>query len=299
MSFFGLFCGFLLAPISVRALPALVSRQIITTLTNTTIDTYSPYTYYASAGYCEPSKVMAWNCGAECEANAQFKPVASGGDGAAVQYWFAGYDPSLDTVIVSHQGTDPGRILPLITDADFSLAKLDPSLFPSISTSVEVHNGFKEAQARTATDILAAVNSTLTKYNTTTVTVLGHSLGAAIALLDSVYLVQHLPSEITIKTIGYGLPRVGNQAFADYVDTNLRLTHINNRQDPIPTCPGQFMGYAQPSGELHIESSGEWASCPGQDNPSSQCSYGAVPTVFDGNMENHNGPYNGIWMTYC
>lgn len=90
------------------------------------------------------------------------------------------------------------------------------------------------------------------------------SIGAAITLLDSVYLPLWLPEGTTFQTIGYGLPRVGNQAFADYVDANLHLTHINNEEDPIPICPGMFLGFVHPAGEVHIRDSGMWAACPGK-----------------------------------
>jgi predicted lipase len=117
---------------------------------------------------------------------------------------------------------------------------------------------------RTATDVLSAVEQTMSTYGTTSVTTVGHSLGAAIALLDAVYLPLWLPSSTTFKTIVYGLPRVGNQAFANYVDANADLTHINNEKDPIPICPGMFLGFVHPAGEVHIESSSEWANCPGR-----------------------------------
>lgn len=48
------------------------------------------------------------------------------------------------------------------------------------------------------------------------VVITGHSLGAAIALLDAVYLPLHLPPGTTFSTTVFGLPRVGNQAFANY-----------------------------------------------------------------------------------
>lgn len=98
------------------------------------------------------------------------------------------------------------------------------------------------------------------------------------------------------------------------MDANLHLTHINNEEDPIPICPGEFLGFVHPSGEVHIEDSGEWASCPGrlfpllmidsvedahstgQDNPSTQCIVGDVPYIWDGDLSNHDGPYNGIEM---
>ncbi|KAG0697948.1 Alpha/Beta hydrolase protein [Suillus ampliporus] len=286
----------LLAAAAANAFPSLNVRQSITALTTSQIDYFTTYTYYASAGYCTNTQTLAWDCGTNCNANPGFKPVASGGNGDSVQYWFVGYDPNLDTVIVSHQGTNPSEILPLVTDADFFLTTLDPTLFPGISSSIEVHNGFGDAQASTATDVLAAVESAMSTYGTTSVTMVGHSLGAAITLLDSVYLPLWLPAGTTFQTIGYGLPRVGNQAFANYVDANLHLTHINNMEDPIPICPGMFLGFVHPAGEVHIEDSAEWAACPGQDNPSTQCIVGDVPEIWDGDESDHDGPYNGVEM---
>ncbi|KAF8439937.1 Alpha/Beta hydrolase protein [Boletus edulis BED1] len=295
-SMFSILAAALLGVTAVRANPSLSARQSITVLTTSQIDYFTPYTWYASTAYCTPSQTLAWNCGANCEANPDFKPVASGGDGNSVQYWYVGYDPSLDTVIVAHQGTNPEKFEADLTDANFFLTNLDSTLFPGISSDIQVHNGFADDQASTATEVLAAVQQTMSKYGTTSVTMVGHSLGAAISLLDSVYLPLWLPAGTTFKTITYGLPRVGNQAFANYVDANLHLSHINNEEDPIPICPGMFLNFVHPSGEVHIEDSGEWASCPGQDNPSTQCAVGDVPNVLDGNLNNHDGPYNGVTM---
>jgi len=279
--------------------PKNVTSQNITALRQSVINGFTPYTWYASAGYCQPNATLAWTCGTSCDNNPGFKPIASGGNGDSVQFWFVGYDPSLNEVIVSHQGTDPKELDSLLTDAEILRGQLnkDSSLFPGIDDSIEVHDGFKDAQADTATDILAAVQEGMSQYNTSAVTLTGHSLGAAIALLDSVYLPLHLPHNTTFKTTVYGLPRVGNQAFADYVDKHVsQLTHVNNKEDPIPTLPGRFLGYAHPAGEVHIEDSNEWDACPGQDNESKRCIVGDVPNIFDGNLENHDGPYNGIIM---
>ncbi|GBE86690.1 Alpha/Beta hydrolase protein [Sparassis latifolia] len=283
---------------AVHAVPApgLKARQSITALSTTQIDTYTPYTWYSSTGYCNAASTLAWNCGTNCDANPSFKPVASGGDGDSTQYWFVGYDPALETVIVSHQGTNTSEILPLVTDVDIVFTNLDSTLFPGLSSSIEVHSGFANEQAKTATTVLSAVQKALSTYSATHVTVVGHSLGAAISLLDSVYLPLHI-SGATFTYVGYGLPRVGNQAFANYVDAQpTSVTHINNEEDPIPICPGMFLDFVHPSGEVHIEDYGEWASCPGQDNPSTQCIVGDVPTIFQGNESNHDGPYNGVEM---
>ena len=117
----------------------------------------------------------------------------------------------------------------------------------------------------TATAILSAVNNTLSTKGTSSVTVVGHSLGGALALLDGVFLSLQLPKSVSVKVISYGMPRVGNQLFANFVDSQLSglVTHVNNQEDPIPIVPGMFLGFHHPSGEVHIQDSDAWDACPG------------------------------------
>ncbi|KAF9478910.1 lipase class 3 family protein [Pholiota conissans] len=282
----------------VNAAPALVEvskRQSITALTTAQIGAFRPFTHFASTAYCQPSTTINWSCGANCAANPDFIPTASGGDGSSVQFWYVGFSPSQNTVIVGHQGTDTSQIEADATDADAFLESLDSSLFPGVSSSVEAHSGFANEQAKTATTILSAVQSTIKAHSATAVTIVGHSLGAAIALLDGVYLPLHI-SGVSFKVIGYGMPRVGNQAFADYVDAHLALMHINNKEDIVPIVPGRFLGYHHPSGEVHIMDNNQWVSCPGQDNTSTECIVGDVPNIFDGDTSDHDGPYDTVTM---
>jgi len=83
----------------------------------------------------------------------------------------------------------------VLTDIDILLDKMDPNLFPGISSDIEVHSGFSEAHARseplgsftpacsylpydrTATVILAAVQEALKTGGVNNVTLVGHSLG--------------------------------------------------------------------------------------------------------------------------
>jgi len=279
----------------------IIERQSITALTLAQIEAFKPYTLYAAAAYCPPDQTLSWTCGA-CSGNPTFEPFASGGDGSDTQFWYVGWDPTLSSVVVAHQGTDPTSFLAILTDIDFFLVGLDPTLFPGVPSSVQVHQGFALEQAKTAPDILAAVQTLLEQHSSSSVVLVGHSLGAALALLDTVYLPLYLPSGTRVRTIGYGMPRVGNQAFADYVDTmdSDGLTHINNREDPVPVIPPQSAGFVHPSGEVHIQDSGEWLACPGQDNPSQLCIVGD-PNVLQDNILSdiidHLGPYDdGIIM---
>jgi predicted lipase len=71
-----------------------------------------------------------------------------------------------------------------------------------------------------AAAVLNAVNNASVATGSKHVYIVGHSLGGAIALLDAVYLPLHLPG-FTFSTSVFGLPRVGNPAFADYGETNI------------------------------------------------------------------------------
>ncbi|KDQ26489.1 hypothetical protein PLEOSDRAFT_1044280 [Pleurotus ostreatus PC15] len=280
---------------AVVAIPVLETRQSITVLSSAQISAFKPYSFYASTAYCKPATTKTWTCGANCNANSGFQPVASGGDGSIVQFWYVGYDASLKSVIVAHQGTDTSKLIPLLTDADFFFDSLNPTLFPGISRSIQVHNGFSEAQARAAPAVLAAVKTAMSQFSATRVTIVGHSLGGAIALIDAVYLPLHLPSGTTFKTVTFGMPRVGNQAFANYVDShNTSLTHINNKGDIVPIVPGRFLGFHHPKGEVHVRNSDSaWVSCPGQDSTAAGCTIDEVPNIFSSNSGDHFGPFDG------
>ena len=131
---------------------------------------------------------------------------------------------------------------------------------------------FRQDLRRTAAKILTAVKKTLSAHGAPTITVVGHSLGAALALLDAVYFHVQLGSSVNVQVVSYGMPRVGNQDFANWVDRNLAVdgnldglvTRITNKKDLIPILPGKFLGFHHVSGEVHITEWGPWESCPGK-----------------------------------
>jgi len=288
--------GFFFISLLASIVNAVPQKRSITPLSPSEISSFKPFTYFASAAYCNPKQTINWSCDGICKANSDFMPVASGGDGNAVQFWYVGFSPSQKTVVVAHQGTQPSQIDSDLTDLDVPKKTLDASLFPGVSSSIEVHSGFADEQAKTARKVLSAVQKVMNDHKVSNVTVVGHSLGAALALLDAVYLRIHIFG-VSVRIIGYGMPRVGNQAFADYIDaSDIDVTHINNKKDPVPTVPGRFLGFHHPSGEVHIKEDNQWVSCSGQDNPSTQCIVGAVPNVLEGRVKDHSGPYDGVTM---
>ncbi len=45
------------------AASVIIERQSITTLTSAQVEAFKPYTQYAAAAYCPPSKTLSWTCG--------------------------------------------------------------------------------------------------------------------------------------------------------------------------------------------------------------------------------------------
>jgi len=57
-----------------------------------------------------------------------------------------------------------------LTDLDIFLEKLDPMLFPGVSPSVQVHSGFRNEHAQTASIILTEVEKLLASTGAKSVT---------------------------------------------------------------------------------------------------------------------------------
>jgi len=62
---------------------------------------------------------------------------------------------------------------------------------------------------RDAREILHSVKVSLSRHGASTVTVVGHSLGAALSLLDGVYLRIHLDASVNVRVIAMACPASG------------------------------------------------------------------------------------------
>jgi hypothetical protein len=59
---------------------------VISVLSADQVNAFTPYTQFARAAYCNPSKTANWNCGEACQAIGAFVPYVTGGDGDATQF---------------------------------------------------------------------------------------------------------------------------------------------------------------------------------------------------------------------
>ncbi|KAJ5760095.1 hypothetical protein N7520_007251 [Penicillium odoratum] len=121
-----------------------------------------------------------------------------------------------------------------------------------------VHAGFMNSWLNTRSTVLPQLSDARKNYPDYEITLVGHSLGGAVAALAGLEmkLKGWNPSVTT-----FGEPMVGNQEFVDFLDEQFhmgsdrvtrsfrRVTHIN---DPIPLLPLKEWGYAAHAGEIFI-----------------------------------------------
>ncbi|KAI0269944.1 alpha/beta-hydrolase [Gloeopeniophorella convolvens] len=270
----------------------------VTKLTTGQFADYIPYIQFARAAYCNPNKIVGWKCGHACEAIPGFQPTLTGGDGDGTQFYFVGYWPAESAVVVAHQGTDPIELQSDLTDLAIDQGELHSDLFPGVPAGVMVHTGFSAEHRKTAHPILAEVKRLMKLYASKKVILTGHSLGGALSEIECMYMKLNLPADTIVKGVTFGTPRVGNAAWAAFFDEQIPdFVRINNKHDLVPIVPGRALGFLHPHGEIHVQQDGTAVTCSGDDDATDpQCTVMNTPRLSNGNILDHLGPYQGIFI---
>lgn len=114
-----------------------------------------------------------------------------------------------------------------------------------------VHTGFSHGWEQINNIVTRALKTSRATHPDYRLVVTGHSLGGAVATLAAAHL-RSRGYEVDCYT--FGAPRVGNDAFANFVTSqsggsNWRLTHYD---DPVPRLPPMFLGYRHLSPEYWL-----------------------------------------------
>ncbi|KAJ7722133.1 Alpha/Beta hydrolase protein [Mycena maculata] len=273
-------------------------KRAVTSISASQLSDLTPYIQFARSAYCPTDLLETWECDEACDAIPGFQPTLVGGNDDSIQDFFVGYWPSEDSIVVAHEGTDPTEFLSILTDVEFVPVPLDTTLFPGVSSDVAAHSGFLSEHALTAPQILAQVAALMQSKGTNMITLVGHSLGGALAELDALYLSLNLPSTASINVVTFGKPRVGNPAFAALIDSLIpNFQRVNNELDLVPIVPGRSLGFQHAHGEIHLISENDAIACPGDDDATdTQCQILSVPNILEGDILDHLGPYQGIYI---
>ncbi|KAH8830094.1 alpha/beta-hydrolase [Flagelloscypha sp. PMI_526] len=280
-------------------LPYLSEGRAVTAFSAQEVDTLTPFIQFARATYCTEEGAQSlkdWKCGPACDANPTFQPAVAGGDGGDVQFFVAGFLPDTKQIVLAYQGTDPFEFESVLTDLDILPDSLDTGLFPGLAKEALVHGGFQDAFKASSDQIFPVINNLIQEKGTKDIVVTGHSLGGALAQLAAMHMALTIP-DANIQLTTFGMPRVGNPAWASAVTDKVpNRTRVNNQDDLVPIIPPIAFGFAHPEGEVHLlnDDGTSAVSCSGVDSEDKDCTIDSVPNVLFGSVFDHLGPYKGI-----
>lgn len=206
---------------------------------------------------------------------------------------------SLQAVVVAHAGTNFYSLDSWLADADVDLIPVDKRLnkldTDDDNSRILVHAGFYEVWQSLYPAIYEQVKMALNATGYTTVLVVGHSQGAAVAQIEAMALRMDLKKRINVENIGFGCPRLGNKQWADFVGRVLgnSQVHVVHYDDAVPQVPPAWLtDYNHAKNEIWIDDDNKKTYlCRGQEND--ECS----KSIDLPGVSAHSGPYFGIKIT--
>jgi hypothetical protein len=173
-----------------------------------------------------------------------------------------------------------------------------PPAHPRKCENCTVHTGFYSSWLHTRKVILPHLTDAIEKYPGYKLTLVGHSLGGAVAALAGLdFIARGWEPRVTT----FGEPRIGNKEFMAYMNEQFNITsneatnrfhRVTHVGDPVPLLPLAEWGFTMHSEEIFISAShlppsvADIQYCEGDEDPSciagsdSDAPSWAIPTRF-------------------
>ncbi|KAF2237612.1 alpha/beta-hydrolase [Viridothelium virens] len=242
-----------------------------------------------------------FKCISRCDDFQDFELVTTWNTGQLMSdscgYIALAHSPSNPRIIVAFRGTYSIAN----TVADLSTIPQDYVPYPDDRESPKteacrnctVHSGFYRSWVNTRSEILPSLETAIASYPNYTLTLVGHSLGGAVAGLASL---DFIARGWNPRVATFGEPRLGNDALMRFIDQRFhfsdnnagatgketayrRVTHVD---DPVPLLPPKEWGFRMHAEEVYISKSelspdvGDLRRCDGDEDP--HCIAGADAT---------------------
>jgi len=196
------------------------------------------------------------------------------------------------------------------TDGPDALIDLPDYLLPSSASTVDIpqiHGAYLSPLKTHGTPALRALLSILGKTHreitskdaagVRRIDITGHGLGAAMALLISPSVAESTTHALIYTTL-FGLPRIGDRAFADMINhmdasSRVRIHRVTSYKDAVPHLPAEPTLIHPAKGQVWISSDPRVAyhcKAATESNCGDEVKW-AETSVFD-----HQGPYGGVWL---
>lgn len=234
--------------------------------------------YYSAGAYCAYDTLTNWQCGTPCNQNAGLTKVVKILNSVRNTFVYVGYNKDKNEVVVAFRGTNGADLENWITNIDGSSTP-----YPGV-TGAKVHTGFQEAFNDVKAQVRQAVTGLINANPSACIFVTGHSLGGALAVFAAVDIKNNLFSGNSVTLYTYGQPRVGNEAFSNFIFSLLdgsyvRVTHYD---DTVAHVPPRVSGFKHAGNEL-------WFKNKEMDTVTKECPNGA-------NMEENGNCSNSFYL---
>ncbi|TPX62685.1 hypothetical protein PhCBS80983_g00348 [Powellomyces hirtus] len=258
--------------------PSLVNAANGEVITGAVLNLVKSKQLYAAAAYCL-NGLDDWTCRERCPKG--IKLVKAFDDIVTNSVCYVAYSLENKEIIVSYRGT--ASIRSFVTDLQLYKADADYGL-ERIPTpkNAKVHSGFLVATTVTSKGVHEAIEQVFKQFGRDfTISVVGHSLGGAIGILSSIELYDWLGEAFAkrIKVFTYGQPRVGNQIWADWVETlpfAKDIYRITHDKDIVPHLPPTLLSFRHHQDEIWINSKGTLLSCDDDKGEARNCANSVV-----------------------
>jgi hypothetical protein len=193
------------------------------------------YLPYASLVYCKPEVLEAWSCklckSSSLKDDIEYTPLYN------EHYNTTGFiiaNKPQKSIVLSYKGSKNTVNWIMNLQSTYTNLTLDKPF-----ENAKIHTGFHEMANSLYNQTKENLQKSIAKYPDYKIIVTGHSMGGALAVLNTLQLV--LDKVLTwdkVTVVTFGQPRVGNKDFVNYMDSQAAsITRVNREGDPVPTMP--------------------------------------------------------------
>ncbi|PKA57650.1 Phospholipase A(1) DAD1, chloroplastic [Apostasia shenzhenica] len=189
------------------------------------------------------TELFTWTCARCIDMTKDFEVVEIIVDVKNCLQAYVGVSEDPDSIIVVFRGTQEHSIQNWIEDLYWKQLDLN---YPGLPGAM-VHHGFYYAYHNTTmrTGVFDAIQKIRKLYGDKHITVVGHSMGGAMASFCALDLkVNYGARDVRLMT--FGQPRIGNTAFASYFKEHLpHAIRVTNGHDLVPHLPPYYSLFPQ------------------------------------------------------
>ena len=184
------------------------------------------YWHYCVAAGCNPEKIPSWNLGNISDSYPGMSDIRVISNETTNAFAFLGYQAKDNVIYVVFRGTQLTSIKNWMQNSKLSKV-------PYEFCNCKVHEGFLNVYNTLKESLMINLADMRRIHKEAKITLLGHSLGGAVATLAAFDVMSKFGNLASFMT--FGSPRVGDAAFAKWwngVFSNMDTARVTHNRDP-------------------------------------------------------------------